>query len=68
MMDDDLTQKIIGCAYKVPNTLAPGFLRRFMRTRFASSSKNWGLESDNTSRSLLSMTATSWVSIMPTCG
>ncbi|MCM3901653.1 MAG: GxxExxY protein [Pyrinomonadaceae bacterium] len=26
MKDDDLTQKIIGCAYKVHNTLGPGFL------------------------------------------
>ena len=28
MTDDDLTEKIIGCAYKVHNTLGPGFLER----------------------------------------
>ena len=28
MKDDDLTQKIIGCAYTVHNTLGPGFLER----------------------------------------
>ena len=28
MEDDDLTQKIIGCAYKVHNTLGPGFLEK----------------------------------------
>lgn len=26
--DDDLTQKIIGCAYRVHNTLGPGFLEK----------------------------------------
>jgi GxxExxY protein len=26
--DDDLTQKIIGCAYKVHNALGPGFLEK----------------------------------------
>ena len=28
MKHDDLTQKIIGCAYKVHNTLGPGFLEK----------------------------------------
>jgi RimJ/RimL family protein N-acetyltransferase len=28
MKDNDLTQKIIGCAYKVHNTLGPGFLEK----------------------------------------
>ena len=28
MIDDDLTQAIIGCAYKVHNTLGPGFLEK----------------------------------------
>lgn len=28
MTDDDLTQQIIGCAYKVHNTLGPGFLEK----------------------------------------
>jgi GxxExxY protein len=28
MKDDDLTHKIIGCAYKVHNTLGPGFLEK----------------------------------------
>src|SRR5712691_3070479 len=28
MIDDDLTHKIIGCAYKVHNTLRPGFLEK----------------------------------------
>ncbi len=28
MQDDDLTRTIIGCAYKVHNTLGPGFLER----------------------------------------
>jgi GxxExxY protein len=28
MKDDDLTQIIIGCAYKVHNTLGPGFLEK----------------------------------------
>ena len=28
MKDDDLTQKIIGCAYTVHNTLGPGFLEK----------------------------------------
>src|SRR6266850_481893 len=28
MKDGDLTQQIIGCAYKVHNTLGPGFLEK----------------------------------------
>ena len=28
MEDDELTQKIIGCAFKVHNTLGPGFLEK----------------------------------------
>ena len=28
MKDDDLTQKIIGCAYKVHNALGPGFIEK----------------------------------------
>jgi GxxExxY protein len=28
MTDDDLTHQIIGCAYKVHNTLGPGFLEK----------------------------------------
>ena len=28
MTDDDLTHAIIGCAYKVHNTLGPGFLEQ----------------------------------------
>jgi len=28
MEDDDLTQRIIGCAYKVHNSLGPGFLEK----------------------------------------
>lgn len=28
MIDDELTQTIIGCAYKVHNTLGPGFLEK----------------------------------------
>lgn len=28
MKDDELTQKIIGCAYKVHNALGPGFLEK----------------------------------------
>ena len=28
MNEDDLTQKIIGCAYKVHNALGPGFLEK----------------------------------------
>jgi GxxExxY protein len=28
MKDDDLTKTIIGCAYKVHNTLGPGFLEK----------------------------------------
>lgn len=28
MKEDDLTRKIIGCAYKVHNTLGPGFLEK----------------------------------------
>src|SRR2546427_9724233 len=28
MKDDDLTQQIIGCAFKVHNTLGPGFLEK----------------------------------------
>ena len=28
MKDDDLTREIIGCAYKVHNTLGPGFLEK----------------------------------------
>lgn len=28
MIDDELTQTIIGCAYKAHNTLGPGFLEK----------------------------------------
>lgn len=34
MKVDDLTQKIIGCAYKVHNALGQAFLRKFTRTYF----------------------------------
>jgi hypothetical protein len=40
MIEDDLTQKIIGCSYKVHNALGPGFLERSTRTLCESNSKS----------------------------
>jgi GxxExxY protein len=34
MIDDELTQKIIGCAYKVHNALGSGFLEKIYENAF----------------------------------
>lgn len=56
MTDDDLTQKIIGCAYKVHNPLAADFLKKSMRTLFELNWKNWDYESSRKSQSMFCMT------------
>jgi len=40
---DDLTQKIIGCAYKVHNTLGPGFLEKVYENALRIELKKIGL-------------------------
>jgi GxxExxY protein len=43
MKDDDLTQKIIGCAYKVHNALGPGFLEKVYENALRIELENLGL-------------------------
>ena len=43
MTDDDLTQKIIGCAYKVHNTLGPGFLEKVYENALAHELRKAGI-------------------------
>jgi len=44
MRDDDLTQKIIGCAYTVHNTLGPGFLEKVYENALRIELEKLGLE------------------------
>jgi GxxExxY protein len=44
MKEDDLTQKIIGCAYKVHNTLGPGFLEKVYENALRIELERLGLE------------------------
>ena len=44
MKDDDLTQKIIGCAYTVHNSLGPGFLEKVYENALRIELEKLGLE------------------------
>ena len=44
MEDDDLTQKIIGCAFKVHNALGPGFLEKVYENALRIELEKLGLE------------------------
>ena len=44
MKDDDLTHKIIGCAYKVHNVLGPGFLEKVYENSLRIELERLGLE------------------------
>ena len=44
MKDDDLTQKVIGCAYKVHNALGPGFLEKVYENSLRIELERLGLE------------------------
>ena len=44
MKDEDLTRKIIGCAYKVHNTLGPGFLEKVYENALRIELEKLGLE------------------------
>src|SRR5690349_16983104 len=44
MMNDELTQKIIGCAYKVSNTLGSGFLEKVYENAYAREISKSGLK------------------------
>jgi GxxExxY protein len=44
MKDDELTQKIIGCAYKVHNALGPGFLEKVYENSLRIELERLGLE------------------------
>ena len=44
MKDDDLTQKIISCAYKVYNALGPGFLEKVYENSLRIELERLGLE------------------------
>ena len=44
MKHDDLTQKIIGCAYTVHNTLGPGFLEKVYENALRIELEQLGLE------------------------
>ena len=44
MKEDDLTQKIIGCAYRVHNTLGPGFLEKVYENALRIELEKEGLE------------------------
>ncbi len=43
MTDDELTQLIIGCAYKVHNTLGPGFLEKIYENALRIELENAGI-------------------------
>jgi len=51
MTDDELTEKIIGCAYIVHNKPGPAFLKKSTRTRFESNFSKQDSESNNRSQS-----------------
>ena len=51
MKDDDLTQKIIGCAYKVHNSLGPGFLEKVYENALRIELEMVGMEIKQQSRS-----------------
>jgi GxxExxY protein len=42
-LDDALTERIIGCAYQVGNTLGPGFLEKVYENAFAHELRKSGL-------------------------
>ncbi|HZU52862.1 MAG TPA: GxxExxY protein, partial [Holophagaceae bacterium] len=42
-LDDALTERIIGCAYQVANTLGPGFLEKVYENAFAHELRKSGL-------------------------
>jgi GxxExxY protein len=44
MKDHDLTQKIIGCAFKVHNALGPGFLEKVYENSLRIELEKLGLE------------------------
>ena len=44
MVNDELTQKIIGCAYKVSNTLGSGFLEKVYENAYAREISKSGLK------------------------
>ena len=68
MTDDDLTQKIIGCAYKVHNTLGPGFLEKVYENALRIELEKLGLRVRHRSLSMSSMRVTWSESITPICG
>jgi GxxExxY protein len=45
MRDDDLTQNVIGCAYKVHNTLGSGFLEKINENALRIELKRTGIDS-----------------------
>jgi GxxExxY protein len=57
---DDLTRSIIGCAFKVHNTLGPGFLEESMRTLLESNWKSLGLKSSSRKSCPFGTKARSW--------
>jgi len=59
MIDDELSRRIIGCAYKVHNALGPGFLEKVYENSLRIELEKLGLKSNNKSRST-SFTMGTW--------
>jgi len=55
--DDDLTQKIIGCAYTVHNKLGPGFLEKVYENALRIELEKQGVRVNNKSQSASGMRA-----------
>lgn len=68
MKDDDLTQVIIGCAYKVHNALGSGFLERVYENALRMSLKSWDSELSNKSPSTFPTRVKLWESTTLICG
>ena len=49
-VDDALTEKIIGCAFKVANTLGPGFLEKVYENALAHELRKAGISASPSSK------------------
>ena len=60
-MNELITEKIIGCAYAVANTLGSGFLEKVYENALAHEMSKAGCPCDNRLASMYITTALSWV-------
>lgn len=64
---NDLTHKVIGCAYKVHNVLGPGFLEKVYENSLSWNCKNRVSERSNKSNFQSGMKVIEWASTFPIC-